>query len=383
MTAQPRRRFQRFLCATLPAALAGTLTIGGAAAYAAPAKSKKAQPSSAGKSTGSKTNARSAGQVLQSGKASWYGPGFHGRKTANGERFDMYELTAAHKTLPLGTRIKVLNPANGKEVVVRINDRGPYAHGRILDLSKAAASQLGLISRGHGDVVLQALGERSDGTGLSSTLASADTPDPDHVLLPGYSRHQTQMLAQTLAQTRFGDSRFALGNPVPSEPLPSWPVNDALTGLPIMAPMGLAASTPDAGPGTGLNLPSWAQLDTGMPRLASIPSFGGTDMAPTTTVARALDEAGSTAASQPQAPSAVAVAGVNEATQQAAMPGLSRHQVVDEAKLVSVRHVPSAIAAGDLMLSGADPSLRMPMPVESKAPDAGAAIVAGNAADLP
>jgi hypothetical protein len=106
-------------------------------------------------------------------------------------------------------------------------------------------------------------------------------------------------------------------------------------------------------------------------------------MAPTTTVARALDEAGSTAASQPQAPSAVAVAGVNEATQQAAMPGLSRHQVVDEAKLVSVRHVPSAIAAGDLMLSGADPSLRMPMPVESKAPDAGAAIVAGNAADLP
>lgn len=377
MTAQPRRRFQRFLCATLPAALAGTLTIGGAAVHAAPAKSKKVQPSSAGKSTG-KTNARSAGQVLQSGKASWYGPGFHGRKTANGERFDMYELTAAHKTLPLGTRIKVLNPANGKEVVVRINDRGPYAHGRILDLSKAAASQLGLINRGHGEVVLQALGERSDGTGLSSTLASADTPDPDRVALPGYSRHQTQMLAQTLAQTRFGDSRLALG-----EPLPNWPVNDALTGLPIMAPMGLAASTADAGPRTGLNLPSWAQLDIGMPRLASIPSFGGSDMAPTTTVARALDEAGALAASQPQAPGAMAVADSGEAAQQAATPGLSRHQVIDEAKLVNVRHVPSAIAAGDLMLSGADPSLRVPEPVESKAPDAGAAVVAGNATDSP
>jgi peptidoglycan lytic transglycosylase len=79
---------------------------------------------------------------LQQGKASWYGPGFHGRKTASGERFNQNELTAAHRKLPLGTKATVTNLRNGKTVEVEINDRGPYARGRILDLSKAAAERL-------------------------------------------------------------------------------------------------------------------------------------------------------------------------------------------------------------------------------------------------
>ena len=82
------------------------------------------------------------------GTASWYGPGFHGRKTANGERFDENTLTAAHKTLPFNTRLKVTNRLNGKSVVVRINDRGPYIGNRTLDLSKAAAQCLGSIGTG-------------------------------------------------------------------------------------------------------------------------------------------------------------------------------------------------------------------------------------------
>lgn len=77
------------------------------------------------------------------GLASWYGPGFHGKKTASGEEYNMHELTAAHKTLPFGTKLKVTNVDNGKTIVVRINDRGPYIKGRILDLSFAAAKQLG------------------------------------------------------------------------------------------------------------------------------------------------------------------------------------------------------------------------------------------------
>ena len=81
---------------------------------------------------------------LQQGKASWYGPGFHGRKTASGERFNQNELTAAHRKLPLGTKATVTNLRNGKTVEVEINDRGPYVGGRILDLSKAAADQLGM-----------------------------------------------------------------------------------------------------------------------------------------------------------------------------------------------------------------------------------------------
>lgn len=75
---------------------------------------------------------------VEIGEASWYGPGFHGRKTANGERFDTYEFTAAHKTLPFGTLLKVTNLGNNLYTVVRINDRGPYIRGRIIDLSRAA-----------------------------------------------------------------------------------------------------------------------------------------------------------------------------------------------------------------------------------------------------
>jgi len=80
----------------------------------------------------------------QKGVASWYGPGFHGKKTANGERFNTHALTAAHKTLPFDTKVRVTNERTGKSVVVRINDRGPYAHGRVIDLSKAAAEAVGL-----------------------------------------------------------------------------------------------------------------------------------------------------------------------------------------------------------------------------------------------
>jgi rare lipoprotein A len=80
----------------------------------------------------------------ESGIASWYGPRFHGKRTASGERFNTNELTAAHKTLPFGTRVRVKSLSNGKEVVVRINDRGPFVKGRIIDLSHAAAQMLGL-----------------------------------------------------------------------------------------------------------------------------------------------------------------------------------------------------------------------------------------------
>ena len=165
MTAGIRRVFHRFVLLTLPAALAGTLTIGTLPAQAAAqAKSSKAQPAAgrSSESKSSKTRSKSAakqgpktGRVLQSGMASWYGPGFHGRKTANGERFDMYELTAAHKTLPLGSRVMVRNPANGKEVVVRINDRGPFVPGRIIDLDKVAFEKIASLGAGVIDVKVE------------------------------------------------------------------------------------------------------------------------------------------------------------------------------------------------------------------------------------
>ena len=92
--------------------------------------------------------------VLAQGRASWYGLGFHGRKTANGEKFDMNAYTAAHPTLPFGTRVLVRNPSNGRSVIVRINDRGPYSGGRIIDVSFAAARALGIVTLGTRNVVL-------------------------------------------------------------------------------------------------------------------------------------------------------------------------------------------------------------------------------------
>ena len=81
----------------------------------------------------------------QTGKASWYGPGFHGKKTSSGERFDMNTLSAAHRTLPIPSYARVTNLSNGKSVVVRINDRGPFHGNRVMDVSKAAAKELGFI----------------------------------------------------------------------------------------------------------------------------------------------------------------------------------------------------------------------------------------------
>lgn len=83
-----------------------------------------------------------------SGQASYYGNEFHGRKTANGERFDQGKLTAAHRTLPFGTRVKVTNPQNGKTVVVRVNDRGPFVKGRIIDLSSSAFKTIASLNAG-------------------------------------------------------------------------------------------------------------------------------------------------------------------------------------------------------------------------------------------
>lgn len=85
---------------------------------------------------------------LESGQASWYGPGFYGRRTASGEIFDGKSSTAAHRTLPFGTLVEVVNLDNGRRLVVRINDRGPFIKNRIVDLSKAAAEALGVVGPG-------------------------------------------------------------------------------------------------------------------------------------------------------------------------------------------------------------------------------------------
>jgi len=104
------------------------------------------------------------------GVASWYGPSFHGNPTANGEPYDMWALTAAHRTLPFGTQVLVQSVDTGKSVTVRINDRGPFIRGRVIDLSYGAARELAMIGKGTEDVILTILDSPSSGdsAGLSN-----------------------------------------------------------------------------------------------------------------------------------------------------------------------------------------------------------------------
>ncbi|MEQ9199951.1 MAG: septal ring lytic transglycosylase RlpA family protein, partial [Rhodospirillales bacterium] len=97
----------------------------------------------------------------ETGIASWYGPNFHGKDTANGERYDMDALTAAHRTLPLPSNVRVTNLENGRSIIVRVNDRGPFSKGRIIDLSRKAAMQLDMIGAGTARVRVRILSRES------------------------------------------------------------------------------------------------------------------------------------------------------------------------------------------------------------------------------
>lgn len=119
--------------------------------------------------------------IKDRGVASWYGAQFHGRQAANGEPFNMHSLTAAHRTIPLGSMVRVVNLENGKVVHVRISDRGPYVAGRILDLSRAAAARLGMVEGGLSNVQVEVVGDRR----LDVLLASDSRPSVSLSLLVG------------------------------------------------------------------------------------------------------------------------------------------------------------------------------------------------------
>ena len=116
----------------------------------------------------------------ESGRASWYGTKFHGRRTSSGEPYDMYQMTAAHKTLPLPTYVRVTRKSNGRSVIVRVNDRGPFHTGRIIDLSYAAASRLDLLQAGSAEVTVEVVPPGATATVAPATpfLELASTDDP-------------------------------------------------------------------------------------------------------------------------------------------------------------------------------------------------------------
>ncbi|WP_332777091.1 septal ring lytic transglycosylase RlpA family protein [Polaromonas sp.] len=153
------------VAATVLALLAGCSTVPGPVSREAPARPAESKPFPPAQAP-SAPPAPDAGvgekpliegealREFEQGQASWYGPRFHGRRTASGERYNQHAMTAAHKTLPFGTLVRVRSLRTGREVDVRINDRGPYAKGRVIDMSRAAAEALGMLGLGVKDVLL-------------------------------------------------------------------------------------------------------------------------------------------------------------------------------------------------------------------------------------
>lgn len=120
---------------------------------------------------------KSSAGYTERGIASWYGPGFDGKRTASGEVYDMYKMTAAHKTLPLPTYVRVTNLDNGKNVVVKVNDRGPFHANRIIDLSRSAAARIGMLKKGTALVQVQAVS--ANGSPIPPPSPSP-APEPQH-----------------------------------------------------------------------------------------------------------------------------------------------------------------------------------------------------------
>lgn len=149
---------------------------------------------------------RGQAAVKSDGLASWYGPNFAGRQTANGEIFDPSQLTAAHKTLPFGTQVRVTNLNNGRSVVVRINDRGPFKPGRVIDLSRAAAERVGMISSGTAPVSLELLNAAPTSETLNAARSLQIVVDRT---LQGYS----------VASSRYTPGTLLLLNSATSDPL--------------------------------------------------------------------------------------------------------------------------------------------------------------------
>ncbi len=146
---------------------------------------------------------RSARGYREEGIASWYGPGFHGKRTSNGEIYDQYQLTCAHKLLPMHTKVRVTNLENGRSMTLRVNDRGPFVAGRIIDLSQAGARELGVHARGTARVRVEVEGD-APGTGPAGEL-----PGPFYVQVGAFAlRGNAERLFARLQAAGYAGSRI-------------------------------------------------------------------------------------------------------------------------------------------------------------------------------
>lgn len=148
---------------------------------------------------------KNARDFSEEGVASWYGPSFHGQLTSNKEVYNMNEMTAAHKTLPFNTLLKVINQENGAEAIVRINDRGPFSKDRVIDLSYQAAKRLGMIGKGTANVRLIALANGNDDLGANMDVQEAYAVQVAVFKNPGNANRVGQKLENSRIKTFYQD----------------------------------------------------------------------------------------------------------------------------------------------------------------------------------
>ena len=152
----------------------------------------------------------------EKGNASWYGPGFHTRPTANGEIYDMYAMTAAHKTLPIGTHVKVTNLRNNRSILVRVNDRGPFVSGRIIDLSRKAADELGMARTGVVPVYVEAVQLAKEETSGAKTYWVTETVPSFRygrfgIQIGAFQQSQNAYRLADKLSSRYSDRKVAMG----------------------------------------------------------------------------------------------------------------------------------------------------------------------------
>jgi rare lipoprotein A len=167
-------------------------------------------------------SATASRSVVMRGRASWYGREHQGHRTSNGERFDRFKYTCAHKTLPFGTKLRVTNPTNGRSVVVRVSDRGPFRHERILDLSEVAARPLDIVRRGAVSVVAEV---------VPSTTPLGPTNAPENLAALASDSATTTLAVSTLTDIVAGETEAADVVVVPA-PAPSFVVQAGTFGDP-------------------------------------------------------------------------------------------------------------------------------------------------------
>lgn len=145
----------------------------------------------------------SAHGYAEEGIASWYGPNFHGKRTSNGEVYDMYKMTAAHKILPMNTTLKVTSLENGRSIVVRVNDRGPFVAGRVIDLSRSGAEALDMHRKGTARVRLETVG------GIPGAASMEDIPGPFYIQVGAFvNPDNAERLLSRMRRMGFSQSRI-------------------------------------------------------------------------------------------------------------------------------------------------------------------------------